>query len=233
MKEIEDIYTIHKLVLSGALVRFPEKTWSQPQEAKFTLIKLTRHTVIEKLKWERSDFCNQFCLAVIKKYRLNGGFGKVYNRNIFPFVTEAFPEWEVRPWELRKSRVPAYFWNNKTAVEATRWLVEEVLKWDLEKAQNEIANSHFHKNNLGGMLRTLKIGAVEAVTMAYPDYDWTYLKERSGYVLTMKQAQEIREVFASGTINQRQIAKKFGTDPSRVNLIIKNKIFKEVNTTNS
>ncbi len=103
----------------------------------------------------------------------------------------------------------------------------EQLGWTLDKVQKEISNSTFLNNNLGGMLRTLKIGAAEAVAMAYPNHNWSYLIDRGGYVLTKVQAQEIRKLYASGIINQRQIAIKYNVSPSQVNLIVKNKVFKE------
>lgn len=226
MSEVKDIFTIYNEVLNGNLSRFPLHTWNHPRESKETLIKLIRYIILEKNQWDRKKFCENFCYKIIVESRLNTGFMKVYSRNIFPLVTDAFPEWDIKAWELEKSRVPAYFWSEDTAAKATKWLIEERLEWSLDKVQNKISNTHFIDNNLGGMIRTLKIGAVDAVVMSYPHHDWTYLIDRAGYVLTKNDAQEIRDLYASGKISQRQIAIKFNISPSQIHLVIKDKIFK-------
>lgn len=225
MNKVKDIYTIYEEVLSGELRQFPQKTWTHPRESKDTLLKLVRYLVHERFRWNRQQFCDNFCYKIIIKFRLNTGFHNIYSRNIFPLITDAFLEWDVKAWELKKSRVPADFWIVETAVEATKWLVEERLAWSLDKVQTDISNSYFLNNNLGGMLRTMKFGAVDSIVLAYPDHDWTYLIERAGYKLTKAQVKEIRQIHASGLMNQRQIAKVFDVSPAQINLIIKRKVF--------
>lgn len=184
-------------VLHGKLIRFPIGTWYY-KDNKEILISLVRYVVLDKLKWNRDEFCQKFCLKVIKQYKLNGGFAKVYKRNIYPLVTDSFPEWDIKPWEMESSRVPIYYWTKETAAEATKWLIETRLKWSLEKVSKNISNSTFLNNGLGGMLRTMKLSVPELVGLAYPNYDWDYLKNRRGYVLTIDQVREIRRLHSEG-----------------------------------
>lgn len=224
----KDIIEIHNDVLSGKLSRFPLDTWTNKKECKANLLKLIRHTVNERLKWNREEFCQSFCLQVIVEFRLNGGFARAYNRNIYPLITDAFPEWNIRAWELSKSRVPAEFWTKETGIAATKWLVEERLQWSLEKVQRDISNSHFLKNNLGGLLRTLDTGAISMILLAYPNHDWTYLIERAGYKLTKAQVREIKLLLREGIYSQRKIAQMFNTEPSTINLIAKGKLHRDI-----
>lgn len=221
---LADLITIYEEVLSGKRKQFPLDTWNQT-DSKAALIKLVRYVVLEKLQWDREQFCARFCLKIIAQFRLNTGFNKVYKRNIYPLISEAFPEWIIKPWEMRKSRVPAHFWTKQTATTATKWLIEEKLHWDFKKVSRDISRTYFFQYHLGGMLRTTDISIPEIIAATYPDYDWTYLKERHGYKLTFSQAEEIRRLYNEGVLNQRQIAQKFSVDPSQVYLIVKNKSF--------
>lgn len=225
---MSDLITIFEEVLSGKRKQFPLETWNQP-DSKDVLIKLVRYVVLEKLSWDREPFCKRFCLKIIANFKLNTGFNKVYKRNIYPLIIDSFPEWNIKAWEMQSSRVPVGFWTMRNAILATKWLIEERLKWDLEKVSKDLSNAAFLNNNLGSMLRLLKVNITLLVEQAFPEYDWTYLKERHGYKITFSQAMEIRKLYNEGTYNQRQLAKKFNVDPSQVFLIVHNKSFKRGN----
>lgn len=215
---------MYEAVLNNELSRFPLSTWDH-SDSKDTLIKLTRYLVLDKFKWNRNQFCENFCLTIIAKYKLNGGFGKLYQRNIYPYITDCFPEWEIKEWELKKSRVPVNFWDEDNAISACKWLIEEKLKWSLDEVSKNISNTIFRNNNLDGMLRTLKLPITELITKAYPDHDWTYLKERQGYKITSKQANEIRKMYQEG-YNQRELSRKYKCNPVTIFNIVHNKTFK-------
>lgn len=226
MKPVKNIYEIYEEVLSGKRIQFPLHTWNHKSESKRTLIKLIRYVVFDKLQWDRKQFCDNFCLDIIIKFKLNTGFMKVYNRNIHPLISDCFPEWEIKVWELRNSRVPRGYWTKENAVKATKWLIEDRLKWDLEKVSREISFSYFLNNNLSGMLRILNISVAEAIINAYPNYNWDYLKERKGYKITLKQSQEIRELYKKG-YSQRAISRMYNCNPTTIFYIVHNKAFKE------
>ena len=225
----DKIISVYESLMKGAIQRFPLDTWTIERDAKSNLHILIRYLILDKYDWNRQEFCSNFCLRVIQDARLSTGFQKAYNRNIYPLVTEAFPEWNIQAWEMQKSRVPKGFWNTDTTIRATRWLIEEKLSWDLDKVQNEISDSAFLKNNLGGLLRTMKIGGAAAVQIAYPEYNWTYLIDRAGYKITKIQANEIRTLFASGEINQRQLAVQFDVSPATIHNIVHGAYFKTQN----
>ncbi|MFJ3388806.1 DUF4046 domain-containing protein [Lysinibacillus sp. NPDC086135] len=222
--EMKSIFEIYEEVLNNELSRFPLFTWDQI-DSKDTLIKLTRYLVLDKFEWDRNQFCENFCIAVIYKYRLNGGLAKLYQKNIYPYVVESFPEWEIKEWEMKKSRVPVGFWNKENAVAACKWLIEEELQWNLEKVSRDISNSTFHKNNLGGMLRTLGMNASEIIEMTYPEYDWAYLKERNGNSVTLRQVKDIKKMYEDG-YSQRELSRLYKCDPVVIFNIVHEKTFR-------
>lgn len=226
-EQMSDLITIYEEILCGKRRQFPLETWNQP-DSQDVLIKLVKYVVLDKLSWNREHFCKNFCLKTIKSFKLNTGFDKVYNRNIYPLILDSFPEWDIKAWEMQSSRAPVGFWTLENAVSATKWLIEEKLRWDLDKVSKDISNAAFLNNNLGGMLRVLKINISLLVEQTYPEYDWTYLKERQGYKITSSQASKIRNLYNKGIYNQRQLAQKFNVNPSQVFLIVHNKSFKNI-----
>lgn len=221
----KSIYEIHDEVLTGQLSRFPPRTWDQT-DSKEQYIKLVRRMVLERLELGRERFCELFSMNLLVQWKLNSGFMALYKRNIRPLVTDAFPEWGIRPWELQKSRVPASYWNKQTCIEATRWLIVERLGWKPERVEREIAKSHFKEHHLAGMLQVLKIGAADAVMLAYPERDWTYLKERRGYRITPEQAADIRRLHGEGR-RQRELARIYECDPISIHSIVHGRTFKK------
>ncbi|MEK4425845.1 DUF4046 domain-containing protein [Solibacillus sp. FSL K6-1523] len=222
MSEVKTIYDIYHEILNGERKRFPEQTWNQT-DSKETLVKLARYIMLDLLKFNRDDVIGQVTLVFLQKYRICGAMRKNY-ASTAAFIQDCFPEWDIKPWELRVG-VPKGYWNENIAIEATKWLIEEILDWDLETVQNEISNSYFYKNNLGGMLMTLKIGAIDAVVLTYPEYDWSYLKDRRGYKITPAQAIEIRKLHKEG-VSQHELARWFECDVVSIFCCVHRKTFK-------
>lgn len=219
-----DMISIYKSVLNGHLKRFPPETWNPFKSGYDHAHRSFRYLILELLKWEREDFCRNINMKTIQKYRLNGAFSGLYERNIYPFVTASFPEWEIKPWELEKSRVPKNYWNEETAREAVRWLIEEKLNWNKGQVERNLSASIFEKYNLGGLLQLMfQRSPYLAVSNAYPDQDWSMKKELRGYRLTNEETEKIREMHDSGEYSQRYIAKEFGLSPANVCLIVNNK----------
>lgn len=223
--QTKTIIEIYHDVLSEERTYFPMYTWDQP-DSKEQLIKLARYIMLEMLQMNRQDVLEQINLEFLTKHKIGSAVRRCYKKEICNFVNECFPEWEVKPWEFKKTCVPVAYWNEETMTAATKWLINDVLKWDLEKVQNEISNSYFHDNNLGGMLRTLNVGAMDAVVLSYPEHDWTYLKERRGYKITDKQALEIRRMYSDGT-NMYELARLYNVNPTSIFYIIHNLTFKK------
>lgn len=223
-----DMISIYQSVLNGKLGRFPPETWNPYKSGYDNAYRAFRYLVFELLKWDRETFCKQINLEVIRKYKLIGAFSGLYDRTMFPFISDSFPEWEIKPWELEKSRVPKSYWNEETTREAVRWLIEDRLKWDKEKIINELSATIFKEHNLEGMLQSeFEHSPYQAIFHAYPDEDWSLKKELRGYKLTREKTEEIRKMYGTGKYTQRQIAEHFGLSTANVCLIVNDKLRKE------
>lgn len=215
------IVSIYLEVLTGKRSRFPIDTWAGTPEGKLNAQQLLRYLILEKLSWNRKTLCQTFNLSLLKEYKLDRALQKAYKNNIFPYVTESFPEWELNPWELQKSRVPVGFWTEEQTAKATRWLFTQKLNWSNEQIANHVSGSTFHRNNLGGMLQLVfHNNACAAVEHAFPEHDWTYLRERAGYKLTLGQSKTIQFLSQTGKYSQRDLAKLFKVSPGSITYVL-------------
>ena len=205
--------------------RFPLYTW-QHKNAKQDLQKLLRYLILDKLQLTQEQFLETYSLDFLQTHRLASAYRHIYRSNICGLAQEAFPEWTLHFWRFTKISAPLGYWNEENTIHATKWLIEEQLQWSYERVRDEISDAPFHANRLGGMLRVMRMGGAKAVMMAYPDRDWTYLKERRGYKVTSAQAQEVRRLYKEGVI-QSVISDMMGIDRPMINAIVHNKAHKE------
>lgn len=215
------IVSIYLEVLTGKRSRFPLDTWSRSPEGKLNAQQLLRYLILEKLSWNRETLCQTFNLSLLKEYKLDRALQKAYKNIIFPYVSESFPEWELNPWELQKSRVPVGFWTEEHTAKATRWLFTQKLKWSYEQISNNVSGSTFQRNNLGGMLQLVfHNNACAAVEHAFPEYDWTYLRERAGYKITPGQSKTIQFLSQTRKYSHRDLAKLFNVSPGAITYVL-------------
>lgn len=153
---------VYKLVLSGRLKKFPQHFWSEA-DGQDNAREVTRYLFEEILKWNDEDIKLKFDDSLIKKYRLNG-MRISLKMNMFQIVDNVYPN-KFREWELVK--VPKYFWNRETEVEAIRWLFEEKLKWTEQDIKKKLTHHIFAENGLAGM-KELGRSPFRALEAAYP-----------------------------------------------------------------
>jgi len=81
-------------------------------------------------------------------------------------------------------RFPNNFWGGldtfKTAKDLTRYMFEDILKWDLEDIKNNVTTDIFYDNRLGGMLKQLfNNNVLDALLNAYPELEeWVESKRK-------------------------------------------------------
>ena len=147
------------------------KQWELPSVSKkFWNMETAREATIwlieEKLKWSDDDIKEKLSANIFEKNSLGGMLVILFNDNPYFAIENAYPG-KFKPWEL--SGTPKYFWNLKTAIDATRWLIEEKLKWSDDDIKNKLSKNTFRKNSLGGMLAVLfNDSPYRAIENAYP-----------------------------------------------------------------
>ena len=147
------------------------KPWELPCVSNsFWNLKTAKEATIwlieEKLKWNDDDIKEKLSANIFEKNSLGGMLVILFNDNSYFAIENAYPG-KFKPWEL--SGTPKYFWNLKTASDATRWLIEEKLKWSDDDIKNKLSKNTFRKNSLGGMLAVLfNDSPYRAIENAYP-----------------------------------------------------------------
>ena len=121
----------------------------------------------ENLKWSDEDIKEKLSANIFEKNSLGGMLVILFNDNPYFAIENAYPG-KFKTWEL-SGGTPKYFWNLKTAIDATRWLIEEKLKWSDDDIKNKLSKNTFRKNSLGGMLTVLfNDSPYRAIENAYP-----------------------------------------------------------------
>jgi predicted transposase YbfD/YdcC len=129
----------------------------------------------ENLNWSIDDIKANLTKKVFKDNGLEGMLQHVFNYSPFCAIDTVYPN-KIKPWELKQT--PQGFWNYKTAREATKWLIEEKLKWGYEEILIYISANTFRENCLAGLLKKFKSSPYLILQNAYPDKDWSKLVSR-------------------------------------------------------
>ncbi len=163
--EREYAIEVYKEVLLGSRKKFPNYFWSDfygLEHAKYVV----RYLIEEKLKWSDEQVKKKLSHNTFKRNKLGGMIAIIFSSSPFAAIDNAYPE-KYKEWEL--SRVPVGFWTLEKAKEATRWLIEEKLKWNDEQVKENMCNDIFVKNKFGGMLSVLfNASSYAAIENAYP-----------------------------------------------------------------
>ena len=139
----------------------PNSYWT-----KETAIKATKWLIEEKLKWSEEELFKGLSIKVFIKYGLSGMILQVYNDSPYSAINSAYPD-KYKPWQF--TNVPLSYWNNETAAEATKWLIEEKLKWSEDTLLENLSARIFIENGLSGMLHTVFANSpYVAINNAYP-----------------------------------------------------------------
>jgi hypothetical protein len=121
----EKIKEIYRKVLNNG-EEFPNGFFATERNVRVVL----KYLIEEVLNWKKQDFCNKFQRNTLGEYKLSTLTS--IKIDILKLINEAFPEWNIKKWELKKSTVGSGFWNNKNNIlEVEVWLKEELLKKNL------------------------------------------------------------------------------------------------------
>lgn len=72
---------------------------------------------------------------------------------------------EIKEWQV----INVAKWDDKKAIEAVKWLVEEKLMWNEKEVAEKITVKIFEENDLGGLIQNyFKHNVIKALNLAYP-----------------------------------------------------------------
>jgi hypothetical protein len=157
---------VYQLVLAGKIKRFPKGFWTHP-EAKGNAVKILQYLFESVLQWSPEDIKKNYSQKLYARYKLKGLFTHVFNDSPYQAINAVYPN-QFKEWELKIA--PNKFWNKETGIRATKWLIEEKLKWSENDIKEKICMKVFISNRLSGMLQTVYHESVwQAINAAYPN----------------------------------------------------------------
>lgn len=130
-------------------------------------IEATKWLLEDKLNFSEKDIKEKCSFELFSNNGLGGMLRVVFNGSNVDAIMNSYPN-RFLPWEI--NRVPKNFWSKETALEATRWLIEERLKFTEKDIKEKLDSKVFMDNGLWGMLSQVYGGSpFKAVDALYPD----------------------------------------------------------------
>ena len=132
-----------------------------------TGIEATKWFIEEKLKWSDENVKKNISVDIFIVNGLMGMLKQVYNGSFFEAINSAYPN-KFNHWEF--SKCPRNYWTLERGIEATKWLIEEKLKWSDNDIKKFIRVTTFTTNRLYGMLEIVYGSSpFKAINSLYPD----------------------------------------------------------------
>ena len=133
---------------------------------------LTRYLIENILNWSDEDIKKKLRKSTFRDNSLGGLICIKYNDSAFAAITDAYPEKNFHAWDFINA--PNDYWQGekgrKNAIAATKWLIEEKLKWSENDIIENLNQGVFIENNLLGMLKkAFNCSLFEAIDTTYPE----------------------------------------------------------------
>ncbi len=143
------------------LTRVTKKYWNK-ETAKLA----TKWVIEKKLKWNEEEIIKNLTSRVLVSNGLSGMLNIVFNNRPFEAIDNAYPG-RFKIWQF--SRVPDFYWNEDTAKEAIRWLIDVKFKWNKKQVENNLNYTILKINKLNWMLKVVFDNDLfAAIECAYP-----------------------------------------------------------------
>lgn len=142
-------------------MQVPRNYWN-----KNTAIEATKWLVEYKLKLTDENLKEKLSVKLFEENNLLGMLDICFNFSPFKAIEAAYPG-KFKPWEF--NRCPSFYWTKENGIKATKWLIEEKLKWSYNDIKEKLTNYIFITNGLSGMLQVcFSNSSFEAINATYP-----------------------------------------------------------------
>ena len=139
----------------------PKSYWTKERAVEATI-----WLIEEKLKWSEDTLLENLSARIFIKNGLGGMLVGVFDCSPYAAIDNSYPG-KYKPWQF--ANVPLSYWTKETAAEATKWLIEEKLKWSEEDVVKKLSRKTFYDNGLRGMLTQVFANSpYAAINNAYP-----------------------------------------------------------------
>lgn len=161
-----EIIETYEQILNGTLNHFPDKTWTK-SDAKINALILSKYFIEVKLKYSIEDIKENLSTKMFKDNKLYGMLQVVFNGSVNNIIQELYPN-KIHSWEYEKISVG--YWSMEEGIKATKWLIEEKLKYSDDDIRDKLSIEDFRKYKLSGMIEYMFNNSLyEAINTTYPN----------------------------------------------------------------
>lgn len=149
-----------KKFLPFEMAKAPQGYW-KGEQAKERAIEALKY-FLERSNYDPKDYPRIVTYDLLIDYGLSAPL-QLFNNSPYNYLSAAFPEQKYNPWEM-KATPRNYFESKENIIKAVKWLVEDVLGYDIPKmTQKEIwqvgvaaiiTKEKFEKNGLNVLMKT-------------------------------------------------------------------------------
>lgn len=154
----------YKNLLAGKRKKFTNNIWNGAdgyQNAK----ECFNYMLDVVLRWNREDIINKMSYKIVQENGLGGMLSAMFNQS-YSDAVEKLTSYDIKPWEYRNANKGLY--TKQNCIRATRWLVEEKLKYT-EKELCKVKVDDFKKYNLWYINSVYMQSLYKALSDAYPN----------------------------------------------------------------
>jgi len=139
----------------------------QGEQGKENATKAIKWLFEEELKWNIQDIKKNINHQVFTDNNLLGMLKKAFNSDLFEAINYVYPG-IFKKWELG-THVRNDYWTEENGILATKWLIEDKLKWNKEDIKKFYNKQIFIDNDLYGTLqKCFNSSPYEALNKTYP-----------------------------------------------------------------
>jgi hypothetical protein len=150
----EEIIEIYQEILDRKRDKFPRRFWSHDVKRKQCVV-LVKYLMTDILNCTTKEcIINNLKTPTIRKYKLAGMLKYVYYHQMVDLIKDSYPEYSI--YEFKNL---GKFWcrdgviNLEHCIGATKWLLEEKLKWSEDDIKEKFNGKVLSKNGFSGLLK--------------------------------------------------------------------------------
>lgn len=121
----EEIIFMYDSLLNNEIKTLTNGMLTCKNRIKYAVI-IFKHLINDILRWNREDIINNYNSEILNKYFLRGIIIGI-KTNTIGILKLSFPEYNIKPWELKSSSVGNGFWNDENINDALLWLKNKIL----------------------------------------------------------------------------------------------------------
>lgn len=162
-----DPVEIYKLRLNGKIKTFPYNYFNKYICGNVAIKRataITKFLISDIMNLEMSEIPKKLNAYTFNRYLLNTMLKDAFSGDVFEAVDTLYPGVFSR-YEFIRSKNEI---NQKVAIDATFWFIEEVLKINLEKSGKLLSKALFKKHNLNWLLSYYNGSIYDVINSAYP-----------------------------------------------------------------